>query len=76
MPDAQGNFKGITVSGEAWTRIFGERMAAHDHDWPEQNPSAGGTKPSCNVHTIWNDDPVCTECGYVWKGDLSRYADD
>lgn len=67
MPDAQGNLKGQGWSRkreEGWERAF------------RRNPSAGGTKPSCNLHTIWNDDPVCTECGYVWKGDLSRYAND
>lgn len=45
MPDAQGNFRGITVSGEAWTRIFGERMAAHDHDWPEDDLPRVHVKP-------------------------------
>ena len=33
MPDAQGRFKGIRVPGEAWERIFGAGMHAHDHDW-------------------------------------------
>jgi hypothetical protein len=43
MPDARGRFLGISVPAEAWDRVFGDRMAAHDHDWPEQNPSADGS---------------------------------
>jgi hypothetical protein len=34
MPDARGRFLGISVPAEAWERVFGDRMAAHDHDWP------------------------------------------
>jgi hypothetical protein len=33
MPDARGRFLGISVPAEAWDRVFGDRMAAHDHDW-------------------------------------------
>jgi hypothetical protein len=55
VPDARGRFYGITVPGEAWERVFGQRQERLDLVCP----TCGGTKWAHGSH---DQMPYCTFC--------------
>jgi hypothetical protein len=53
MPDAHGNFKGISVPAAAWERIFGnaasQQPVCEAHGWPRDFP----VQECCGAVCVW-----------------------